>query len=167
MKNNYKRKSWQEKMADKKNLPKILELEVNFPCYKSLAKMGAKVGDNVVLTNPGDVEEIMEEVPRGKLITISEICKKLAIKYKVDACCTLTTGIFIMIVANAEEEKRKEGKKISIPYWRTLKTEGFLNEKYPGGIESHKKLLEEEGFKFIKRGKKYQVLDFERYLVEI
>jgi len=39
-----------------------------------------------------------------------------------------------------------------------------LNEKYPGGQEAHKRLLEEENFRVIARGKKYQVVDYEKYL---
>ena len=31
------------------------------------------------------------------------------------------------------------------PYWRTLKANGELNEKYPGGIEKQKELFEREG----------------------
>lgn len=61
----------------------------------------------------------------------------------------------------------REGKKSNNPYWRTLKTDGFLNEKYPGGLERHKELLEREGFKIVKRGKKYKVLDFEKYSVKL
>ncbi|MEN3034815.1 MAG: hypothetical protein ABC537_00800 [Candidatus Methanosuratincola sp.] len=32
-----------------------------------------------------------------------------------------------------------------IPYWRTLKAGGFVNEKYPGGIEAQRDMLEKEG----------------------
>ena len=161
------KKSWQDKMANKKGIPKVLILEKNFPCYPPLAKMGAKVGDRVVLTNPTDVAEVMNNIPQGKLITINEICRKLAKKFKVDACCTLTTGIFIMTAANAAEEAKKEGKISNNPYWRTLKSAGFLNDKYPGGQEAQRRLLEEEGFKIIKRGKKFQVADYEKYLVGV
>jgi alkylated DNA nucleotide flippase Atl1 len=160
------KKSWQEKMADKKGMPKVLILEENFPCYRPLAKMGVKVGDRVILTNPDDVEEVMKNIPQCKLITINEICRKLAGKFNVDACCTLTTGIFIMTAANAAEEAKQAGAINNNPYWRTLKSEGFLNDKYPGGQETQRRLLEEEGFKTIKRGKKYQVADYEKYLVE-
>jgi len=47
----------------------------------------------------------------------------------IQACCTLTSGIAIMTTANAVEEMKKEGKPNDTPYWRTLKAEGFLNEK--------------------------------------
>lgn len=66
--------------------------------------------------------------------------------------------IFIMTAANAAEEARAEGKKNNLPYWRTLKADGFLNEKYPGGAEWHKKLLEREGYNIISRGKRIYVV---------
>ncbi len=163
----YKKKSWQDKMADKKDTPKILNLEPNFPCYGPAVKMGAKAGDKIVLVNPSEVEEIMHEIPQGRLITIYEVCKKLAEKYRVEAACSLTTGIFIMTAANAAEEMKREGKENVLPYWRTLKARGFLNEKYPGGAERHKELLEREGYRVMKRGKKYYVPDFERYLIDV
>ena len=159
------KKTWNEKLADKEGLPKILKLEKNFPCYNAVHKMGAEEGDSVVLVNPGKVVELMKKVPRGKITTIVEICKSIAKEYNVKGCCSLTTGIFIMTAANAAEESLEEGKDLNIPYWRTLKADGFLNDKYPGGQESQKKLLEKEGIKIISRGKRYQVVDFKKHLV--
>jgi len=161
------KKTWQEKLKDKPSFPKVLRLEERFPCYKAVHKMGAEVGDEIVLVNSSEVLAIMKQIPKGKLITIVEICKKIAGQHDVKACCSLTTGIFIMTAANAVEEASKEGKSLDIPYWRTLKTDGFLNEKYPGGQEAHKRLLEEENFRVIARGKKYQVVDYEKYLMEL
>ncbi|MEM2930794.1 MAG: MGMT family protein [Thermoproteota archaeon] len=160
----YRRKSWQEKLADKKGLPKTLRLEKSFPCYNAVCKMGAEAGDRIVLVNPSEVVEVMRNVPEGRVITIVEICRKIARRHRVKACCTLTTGIFIMIAANAAEEAAKEGRDLGIPYWRTLKAGGFLNEKYPGGAENHKKLLEKEGFKVVQKGRKLVVKDYEKQL---
>jgi alkylated DNA nucleotide flippase Atl1 len=163
----YKKKSWQEKLADKKNLPKVLKLQKSFPCYNAVHKMGVETGDDVVLVNPSEVVTLMKQVPKGKLITLAEICKAIAKKHHVKGCCSLTTGIFIMTAANAAEEAANSGKALPIPYWRTLKIDGFLNEKYPGGALSQKKLLEAEGFTILKKGKKFVVKDFERYLAEV
>lgn len=160
----YKRKSWQEKLADKDNLPKILKLQKKFPCYNAVHKMGAQVGDDIILVNPSEVVSLMKQVPEGKLITLVEICKILAKKHGVDACCSLTTGIFIMTAANAAEEAAKQGKPLTIPYWRTLKADGSLNEKYPGGTLAQKKLLEEEGFTILKKGKRYVVKEVQNYI---
>ena len=127
----YKRKSWQEKLGNKNNLPKVLKLQKKFPCYNAVHKMGGEVGDDVVLVNPSEIVELMKLVPEGKVITLVEICKTIARKHHVKACCSLTTGIFIMTAANAAEEAANEGKSLHIPYWRTLKADGFLNKKLP------------------------------------
>ena len=58
------------------------------------------------------------------------------------------------------------GKKRITPYWRTLKSGGQLNEKYPGGIPQLKKRLAAEGHKIVKKGKRYLVADFEKALVK-
>jgi len=110
------RKTWQEKLEDKPSFPKVLRLEKRFPCYNAVRKMGAEVGDEIVLVNSSEVVAIMKQVPKGKLITIVEICKKIAGQHDVKGCCSLTTGIFIMTAANAVEETSKEGKSLDIPY---------------------------------------------------
>jgi alkylated DNA nucleotide flippase Atl1 len=159
------KKTWQEKLENKASLPKVLKLEKGFPCYNAVHKMGAEAGDDIVLVNPSEVVEIMKQVPKGKLITIVEICKKIAKQHNVKGCCSLTTGIFIMTAANAAEETARDGKLLDIPYWRTLKSGGFLNPKYPGGQESHKRLLEQEGYNVVQKGKNFLVQDFQEYLV--
>lgn len=162
----YNRKTWQEKLADKKNLPKILELERSFPCFNAVHKMGAEVGDDIVLVNPSEVVALMKKVPPCKLVTIVEICKSIAKRYQVKGCCSLTTGIFIMTASNAVEEAKKENRDLGIPYWRTLKANGYLNEKYPGGAVSHKELLEKEGFKVVNKGKRFYVENYQDYLIQ-
>ena len=156
----YKKKTWKEKLEDNKKFPKVIEFTPNLPCGKTLKKLGAESGDSVALVPPLEVNEIMNGVPKGKLITLNEICKKLAKKHKASYCCTLTTGIFVVIAANAAEEIKN-----NLPYWRTVKNNGELNEKYPGGAEKHKKILEREGFTIIKKGKKYIVENYEKYVV--
>lgn len=164
------RKTWIQKIKDQKTFPKVLRLEKRFPCYNAVHKMGANEGDPVVLVSASEICPLMAKVPKGKLVTIWEICRKIAKNHEVKGCCSLTTGIFIMSIANAVEEAIAQGDRSAltkIPYWRTLKADGFLNEKYPGGIKAHKKRLVEEGHKIIARGKKYQVADFEEYLVNL
>lgn len=155
----YKKKTWKEKLEDNKGFPKTIDYSTNLPCGKVLKKLGAKSGDSVVLAPALEVHEIMCKVPRGKLVTLNEICSQLARKHKADYCCTLTTGIFVMTVANATEETEGD-----VPYWRTIKNSGELNEKYPGGLEKHRELLEKEGFRILRKGKKHIVEDFEKYL---
>jgi alkylated DNA nucleotide flippase Atl1 len=151
------RKSWQEKLADSKDLPRV-ELITE--------KMSQRWGTGtVVIPAPVEVDEIMRSVPVGKLITIDQIREKLAKKHGATIGCPLTTGIFAWVAAHAAEEASAEGKENITPYWRTLKTGGVINEKYPGGVNIQRKLLESEGHKVIQKGKKYVVTNFDRYLV--
>jgi len=152
------KKSWQEKLAGSKGLPKVEEIT---------DKMSKRWGTGtVVIPAPREVDEIMKKVPKGKLITINEIREILARKHGATIGCPITTGIFAWIAAHAADEMAAEGKKDITPYWRTLKTDGMINEKYPGGAEAQKRLLEKEGHKVIQKGKKYLVANFEKYLVE-
>jgi len=154
-----KRKSWSEKLKDNKGLPKVAKIT---------GKMSRRWGTGtVVIPAPIEVDEMMRRVPEGKLITINEIRAALARKHKATIGCPITTGIFAWVAANAAEERRQEGGRENTPYWRTLKTGGVINEKYPGGVEGQKKLLEKEGHKVIQQGKKYVVADYEKSLARI
>ena len=154
-----KRKRWSEKLSDSKGLPKVERIS---------DKMSKKWGTGtVVIPAPMDIDEIMRKVPQGKLTTINEIRSALAREHKATICCPITTGIFAWIAANAAEEQRKNGEKNITPYWRTLKTGGVINEKYPGGPDEQKRLLEMEGHKVIQKGKKYVVVDYEKSLAQI
>lgn len=152
-----KTKSWREKLEDNKGLPKVEPIT---------DKMSKRWGEGtVVIPAPIEVNDIMNTVPEGKLITIDHIRKKLAEKHSASIGCPLTTGIFAWISAHAANEAALEGKTDITPYWRTLKTGGVINEKYPGGINYQKQLLEREGHKVIQKGKKYVVEDFEKRLM--
>jgi hypothetical protein len=153
------KKSWQEKLADSKGLPKVAEIDP-----KSMsARWGA---GTFVIPAPIEVDEIMRQVPKGKLITIDEIRKALAQKHRTTIACPITTGIFAWIAAHAAAESAAEGKKRTTPFWRTLKTKGELNPKYPGGIEAIRSRLEEEGHEVVQKGKRFLVKNFERALVK-
>ena len=153
------RKSWREKLADDKDLPRVVEIT---------GKMSTKWGTGTcVIPAPREVDEIMRNVPKGKLITINQIRAHLAQKHGASIGCPITTGIFAGIAARAAGEDAAEGKKDITPYWRTLKVGGVLNEKYPGGIEAQKKQLKGEGHKVIQKGKKFIVVDFEKNLAKL
>jgi alkylated DNA nucleotide flippase Atl1 len=149
-------------LADNKGLPKVEKITP-----KMAGRWGTKVGDTVVIPAPIEVDEIMKKVPKGKLITINEIRRALARKHNATIGCPITTGIFARIAAEAAAEMAAEGEKNITPYWRTLKAGGVINEKYPGGVEAQKKLLEKEGHKVIQKGKKLVVVDFEKYLIKL
>jgi hypothetical protein len=154
------RRSWQKKLADSKDLPKVVKIE---------GKMSKKWGTGTcAIPAPMEVDELMRRVPKGKLTTVNDIRSAVAEKHKATIGCPITCGIFAFIAANAAEEARAEGKKRITPYWRTLKTGGELNPKYPGGVKAQSAHLKEEGHVIEPgRGKKPpKVKDFEKRLAK-
>jgi 6-O-methylguanine DNA methyltransferase, DNA binding domain len=150
------RKSWREKLADDKDLPKVSRVT---------GKMTKKWGEGLmVIPAPREVDALMKKVPRGRLTTIQELRAALARQHRTDFGCPITTGIFAWMAAHAAEEAAAEGRKRITPYWRTLKTGGELNPKYPGGIPALKKRLVAEGHKVTQKGKRHIVADFEKVL---
>lgn len=153
--------SWEQKFdrACSQDLPKVVKIE---------GKMTRRWGTGtVVIPNPRDVDGLMKKVPKGRLLTINEIRQHLAAKHKASIGCPITTGIFAWLAANRAQELADQEKKSTIPYWRTLKTGGEINPKYPGGVERQKRLLEAEGHKVIQKGNRWLVADYEKKLLTL
>ena len=150
------RKSWREKLMDSKGLPKTGEVS---------GRMSKRWGEGrMVIPAPIEVDALMKQVPRGRVVTINELRAALASKHKVNLACPLTTGIFSWIAANAAAEAEVEGAKRITPYWRTLKQGGELNPKYPGGVEGLAKRLKAEGHRIVRKGKRSLVAEYEKAL---
>ena len=73
------------------------------------------------------------------------------------------TGIHARISAEVAEEERREGKKSITPYWRVIRNNGQLNDKYPGGIRGQAAKLKAEGHSIMKG----RVEDFEKKLTKL
>ena len=154
-----KKTTWTEKLHTDKDLPKVSVIN---------EKMSKRWGTGtVVIPAPIEVDELMRRVPEGKLVTINLIREALAKKHKATIGCPMTTGIFAWVAANAAEEQKQQGKDDITPYWRTLKTGGILNPKYPGGVEGLTTYLESEGHTVVQKGKKHAVADYEKALIEL
>lgn len=99
-------------------------------------------------------------------IYYNELMKKVPKENNADFTDPMTAGIFVNIVAWASYQRNAD----ITPYWRTLKSDGELNVKYPEAIELQKRLLEEEGHTIISKGTKnikYYVKDYESSLIEL
>ena len=158
MKKGNSSKSWREKL-EKGMKPKLVDVP---------DKWAARIGHGKMLVpSPLLIDKTIQKIPKGKLATVNILRDRLANKYKADMTCPLTTGIFLNIAANTAEEDKMKGKKHITPYWRVLKTNGTLNEKFPGGTEQQASYLKAEGFEILKqkRSDKLSVKDFERNLI--
>ena len=153
------RKSFNEKLNDSKDMPKIIEIED----AKSIERYG---GNQMLIAPPLEYNEIISKIPEGKVLTIKEIREFLAKKHGAEFTCPMTAGIFISLAARASCEREDN----RIPFWRCLKSDGELNPKYPGGVDYQKEMLEAEGHTFTKRGRKnirYFVEDYEKSLFNL
>ncbi len=79
----------------------------------------------------------------------------------------MVTGIQASTSARAADELESNGRKRITPYWRTLKTGGELNPKFPGGVAGLKVRLMAEGHAVIQKGKRFFVKDYEKKLAKL
>lgn len=121
-------------------------------------------GPRMLLAPALAYDEIMKRIPKGRLITSDRIRAHLAKQHNADWTCGLTGGIFINTSAHASVERNGVNET---PWWRTLKKDGELNEKFPDGLNGHKLLLEMEGHKVIQKGKRYFVKNHQEKLFDI
>src|SRR5258706_11692185 len=150
------KKSWRKKLGDSKGLPRVGEVT---------GKMTRRWGEGtMVIPAPMEVDALMKRVPKGRLVTINELRTALAAKHKANFACPITTGIFSWIAAHAADEAAREGARRVTPYWRTLKTGGEVNPKYPGGVRGIARKLRAEGHKIAQKGQRMLVKDHEKSL---
>ncbi|MEO0108578.1 MAG: MGMT family protein [candidate division WOR-3 bacterium] len=124
------------------------------------------VGQMLIAT-PRLIDQLIKQIPRGRLATIPMIMDRLAQDHRCTATCPTTTGIFLCIVAEAAEERLKAGVKSVTPYWRVIKADGSLNEKCPGGAAHQAILLQSEGHDIDPSHKTPRVADYKSHLTKL
>ena len=156
---NEDKKDFNAMLKDNKGMPKLQIITDS----KSIEKYG---GSRMYFAPPIAYDEIMKQIPYGKVITVGKIRDYFAAKNEADFTDPITAGIFVSIAAGASEQRSDS----LTPYWRTLKANGELNSKYPGGIERQKAQLMAEGHTIIQKGRKnikYYVADYEKVLFDL
>lgn len=153
------KKDFNAMLRDNKDMPKIQTITD----AKSIEKYG---GNKMYFAPPMDYDKVMRRVPRGKVITVGTIREYFAGLSGADFTEPITAGIFVSIAAWASSQRTGD----ETPYWRTLKADGELNPKYPGGVAAQKEKLEAEGHIIIQRGRKnirYFVKNYEDVLFRL
>jgi hypothetical protein len=155
-----RQKIWREKLEKPKGVPKIVVIP-----QKMVKRFGS---GKMLVPRPLDIDALIRKVKKGNLITQEQIREKLAKECKVNVICPITTGIFVRIAAEAAEEDLRRSEKQITPYWRVLKSDGALNEKFPGGVEKQAKRLKEEGHTIIAgKGEKLFVKNYDKFLQKL
>ena len=156
---NEDKKDFNAMLNDSKDMPKFQTITDE----KSIKKYG---GSRMYFAPPMDYDRVMKRVPRGKVITVGEIREYFAKLNGADFTEPITAGIFVSIAAWASYQRTED----ETPWWRTLKANGELNPKYPGGVVAQKEKLEAEGHTIVQKGRtniRYFVKDYEKFLFEL
>lgn len=152
-------KDFNAMLHDSKDMPKFQIITDQ----KSIEKYG---GNKMYFAPPIAYDKVMKRVPYGKVVTVGTIRDYFAKQSGADFTEPITAGIFVSIAAWASHQRTEE----KTPYWRTLKANGELNPKYPGGISAQKEKLMSEGHVIVQKGRKnirYYVKDYEAVLFEL
>lgn len=153
---NEEKKDFNAMLHDSKDMPKIQIITDQ----KSIEKYG---GNRMYFAPPEDYDRVMRQVPFGKLLTVGAIREHFARENGADFTEPITAGIFVSIAAWASFQRGED----ETPYWRTLRANGELNPKYPGGVQAQRERLEQEGHTVVQRGRtnlRYYVKDYEQAL---
>ena len=156
---NEDKKDFNAMLHDGKDMPKIQIITDK----KSIEKYG---GSRMFFAPPLDYDRVMRQIPYGKLITVGDIRAHFARENQADFTDSITAGIFVSICAWASFQRTID----ETPYWRTLKANGELNSKYPGGADAQKEKLEAEGHTIVVKGRtniRYFVKDYEAVRFEL
>lgn len=151
---------------DKKDFNAMLKRDNSMPKIQIVTDEGTIQkygGEKMYFAPPIDYDRVMKRVPFGKLLTVGAIREYFAKKNGADFTDPITAGIFVSIAVWASYQRTED----ETPYWRTLKANGELNAKYPGGAEAQKEKLEAEGHTVVKKGRtniRYYVKDYEKAL---
>lgn len=148
-----------EKLRDPKKIVQITKVDAGTPW--------APEGATMVISTPAEIDGLMSQVPKGKITTSDALRAALTEKHNVAVACPLTTGIFVNIAMKASEELAEMGAPDCTAWWRTIKSDGSLNPKAPGGVDGHKARLEAEGVAVERKGRiNWRVSDHEKLLFQ-
>lgn len=156
---NEDKKDFNAMLRDNKDMPKIQTITD----AKSIEKYG---GNKMYFAPPMDYDKVMKRVPCGKVITVGTIREYFAKLSGADFTEPITAGVFVSIAAWASSQRTQD----ETPWWRTLKANGELNPKYPGGVMAQKEKLEAEGHVIIQKGRtniRYFVENYEDAIFEL
>lgn len=145
-------KSWRQKI-EQAPPPKIEHI-------KGPVK-GPWLEGSLLISSPKEIETLLFSVPQGHVVSISAIRAYLAQKHNTVQTCPLTTGIFLRIIAECVLEEDQTLQK-GAPWWRVVRDDGSLIEKFPGYPSLQSAALAKEGIAVVPIRKKWKVQEMKK-----
>ncbi len=128
----------------------------------AVAKAPNYPAGRMLISSPLEINAVLEPIPEGRVLPMADLRFSLAKSHKADYTCPLTTGIFLRICAEATEEERAMGRP-GVPYWRVVRDDGDMIDKFPGGVEAQAKKLERDGVEIFRLRGTPKVSDLEHF----
>ena len=120
------KKTWLDKLRENKE-PKIKRIDFDFADIPANSIM--------YIATPKIIDNYINQIPKGKTVSVQTMRKDLAIENSADYTCPVTTGIFLRIVAEANFEIFKQANSIEgiTPFWRVIVPNTTLSKKLSFG----------------------------------
>ncbi len=134
-----KMKSWSNKVNDVTKIHQVKKLEKDF------ADMPAN--SIMLIATPKIINDYVRQIPKGESVSLQTMRKDLAIEYKAEYTCPVTSGIFLRIVSEAAHEQLEQGKPLAMvaPFWRVVDGKSALIKKLSFGAEFVLQQRQKEG----------------------
>ena len=121
-------KTWAEKRQAKP--PHMVKLDKDFA--------GVPAGSRLLISCPIELEDYLRKhVPVGTTKEIQQVRRELAALHGADACCPVSTAIFLRTVAEAAWDEIEAGKPATevVPFWRVVDPKSPLAKKLRAGSQ--------------------------------
>jgi hypothetical protein len=119
--------------------------EVRAPHVVVLPKpyAGAAAGARMFVASPALIEARMRAVAPGRTLEVPALRAELARENRTDACCPVSTSIFLRIVAERALIRLAQGRD-GAPFWRVIPPESPIARKLSCGPDFIRERREEE-----------------------
>ena len=89
------------------------------------------VGARLLISSPRRIDEEIRRLERGATLSTAALRERLATQAGAEACCPLTAGIFLRIVAEAAWDELQDGASPDsvTPFWRVVEPRSPLAKK--------------------------------------
>jgi alkylated DNA nucleotide flippase Atl1 len=93
-------------------------------------------GGTMLKPSLASVARALSQVPRGTVMTMTELRQKLADTHGAQTTCPFLTKRALMAIA--------EDPAATAPYWRIVRADGAMVEYFPGGAAAQARRLKAE-----------------------
>ena len=91
-----------------------------------------------------EIEELVKKIPKGKVITIDALAKKLTLDFGTDVTCPMRIGNAIKKIS---ERYSNDNIDYNLPFWRVIRTDKLVVKSKDFEFWASK--IEDEGFKLL------------------